>query len=52
MYEVILADRAIDFYEKQSVQNQKRINKAIDSLEINPFVNVNIKKLVGKLEGL
>ncbi|MFZ3138661.1 MAG: type II toxin-antitoxin system RelE/ParE family toxin [Thermodesulfovibrionales bacterium] len=52
MYEVILSDRASDYYEKQPIQIQKKINKAIDSLEINPLFGPNIKTLVGKLVGL
>jgi mRNA interferase RelE/StbE len=52
MYEVILSDRASDYYEKQPIQIQKKINKAIESLEINPLFGPNIKILVGKLVGL
>jgi mRNA interferase RelE/StbE len=52
MYEVILADRAADYYEALPLSTQKRINKAIDSLEIKPLSGSQIKKLSGKLKGL
>ena len=52
MYEVILADRAADYYEALPLPTQKRINKAIDSLEIKPLSGSQIKKLSGKLKGL
>ena len=52
MYEVILSDRAAIYYEKLPPNLQKRINKAIDFLEENPFTGAQIKKLTGKLEGL
>ncbi len=52
MYEVILADRAADYYKALPSSVQKRINKAIDSLEINPLSGPQIKKLSGKLKGL
>ena len=52
MYEVILADRVADYYEALPLSTQKRINKAIDSLEIKPLSGSQIKKLSGKLKGL
>lgn len=52
MYEVILSDRASSYYEKLPPGIQKRINTAIDSLEIAPFIGSNIKRLTGKLAGL
>ena len=52
MYEVILANRAADYYEALPQSIQKQINKAIDSLEVNPLFGPHIKKLSGKLKGL
>jgi mRNA interferase RelE/StbE len=52
MYEVILSDRASNYYEKLPSNTQRRINKAIDSIEENPFAGSNIKRLTGKFEGL
>ena len=52
MYEVILADRASGYYDALPPNMQKRINKAIDSLEVNPITGSHIKKLSGKLKGL
>jgi len=52
MYEVILADRAADYYEALPPSIQKQINKAIRSLEIKPLFGRHIKKLSGKLKGL
>jgi len=49
MYEIILAARAADYYEALPPSMQKRINKAIDSLENNPLSGSQIKKLSGKL---
>lgn len=52
MYEVVLSERAGSYYEKLPADAQRRINKAIDSLEINPLFGPHIKKLSGKLKGL
>jgi hypothetical protein len=51
MYEVILSDRASYYYEKQPIQIQNKINKAIDSLQIKPLSGPNIKKLAENLKG-
>ena len=47
-----MADSASDYYEALPPSIQKRINKAIDSLVINPLSGTQIKKLSGKLKGL
>lgn len=52
MYEVTLSNRASNFYERLPANIQSRINTAVDSLEVNPFIGPNIKKLTGKLAGL
>lgn len=52
MYEVVLSERAEGYYRKLPADIQRRINKAIDSLEVSPLTGSHIKKLTGKLKGL
>jgi len=52
MYEVVLSERAESYYRKLPSDIQRRINKAIDTLEVNPLTGSNIKKLTGTLKGL
>ncbi|MBI5638967.1 MAG: type II toxin-antitoxin system RelE/ParE family toxin [Nitrospirae bacterium] len=47
-----MSERASGYYEKLPSDIQRRINKAIDSLEVTPFNGAQIKKLTGKLKGL
>lgn len=52
MYEVVLSERAESYYRRLPSDIKKRINRAIDSLELNPLAGSHIKKLTGKLKGL
>ena len=51
MYEIILHNRAVKFYNQLDDKNAARINRAIESLVEKPASGKNIKMLKGELNG-
>ena len=51
MYKVSLHKKAVKYYEKFDDKTAKRINKAIETMSINPFEGLHIQRLNGRLEG-
>ena len=51
MYEIILHNRAVKFYNQLDDKNAARINHAIESLLEKPASGKNIKMLKGELNG-
>jgi len=51
MYEIILHNQVVKFYNHLDDKNAARINHAIDTLLENPASGKNIKKLKGELTG-
>ena len=51
MYEIILHERVVKFYDKLDNKNAARINRAIETLLEKPAFGKNIKMLKGELEG-
>ena len=51
MYEIVLHNRAVKFYNQLDDQNTARINRAIETLLENPVSGKNIKMLKGELNG-
>ena len=51
MYEIILHERVVKFYNKLDNKNAARINRAIETLLEKPAFGKNIKMLKGELEG-
>jgi mRNA interferase RelE/StbE len=51
MYEILLHDRVIKFYNKLDNKSAGRINRAIEELQKNPASGKDIKMLKGELKG-
>ena len=51
MYEIILHNRAVKFYNQLDDKKAARINRAIETLLENPVSGKNIKMLKGELNG-
>ena len=51
MYEIILHNRAVKFYNQLDDKKAARINRAIEALLENPASGKNIKMLKGELNG-
>jgi mRNA-degrading endonuclease RelE of RelBE toxin-antitoxin system len=51
MYEILLHDRVVKFYDRLDNKNAARINRAIETLLEKPAFGKNIKMLKGELEG-
>ncbi|HZK60432.1 MAG TPA: type II toxin-antitoxin system RelE/ParE family toxin [Anaerovoracaceae bacterium] len=51
MYEIVLHNRAVKFYNQLDDENSARINRAIEALLENPASGNNIKMLRGELNG-
>ena len=51
MYEIILHNRVVKFYNQLDDKNTARINRAIDVLLKKPASGKNIKMLKGELNG-
>jgi len=51
MFKIILTKDSRDFYLKAQKSLAKKINRAIEYLQTNPYKHNNIKKLTGKLKG-
>ena len=51
MYEIVLHNRAVKFYNQLDDQNTARINRAIETLLENPVSGKNTKMLKGELNG-
>ena len=51
MYEIILHNRAVKFYNQLDDKNTARINRSIETLLENPASGKNIKMLKGELNG-
>jgi len=51
MYEILLHDRVIKFYNKLDNKSAGRINRAIEELQKNPGSGKDIKMLKGELKG-
>jgi len=51
MYEIVLHNRVVKFYNQLDDENAARINRAIEALLENPASGKNIKMLRGELNG-
>ena len=51
MYEILLHDRVVKFYNKLDNRSVGRINRAIEELQKNPGSGKDIKMLKGELKG-
>jgi mRNA-degrading endonuclease RelE of RelBE toxin-antitoxin system len=51
MYEILLHDRVVKFYNKLDNRSVGRINRAIEELQKNPVSGKDIKMLKGELKG-
>jgi mRNA-degrading endonuclease RelE of RelBE toxin-antitoxin system len=51
MYDVLVSHEAEKFYKRQDNETKRRINKAVESLSIEPLTGPHIKKLWGELGG-
>ena len=51
MYEILLHDQVVKFYNKLDDKNAARINRAIETLLEKPASGKNIKMLKGELKG-
>jgi mRNA interferase RelE/StbE len=50
MYEILLHDRVVKFYNKLDNRSVGRINRAIEELQKNPVSGKDIKMLKGELK--
>lgn len=52
MYKILLHKDALKFYQKQDSKIRKRIEKAFETIKLNPYHGKNIKKMTSEISNL
>jgi len=52
VYKILLHKDVLKFYQKQDTKIRKRIDKAFETIKLNPYHGTNIKKMTSELSNL